>query len=110
MFNSGRVVTTAAFQVWATADEAVQRRNGVLAALPPYALSYDPTVIPQLGKVYVKLGESPAPAGFYYPAERPGDSRDRRAGGRQRRAGTRRAGNPSPGRHCDEEVTGCPSR
>ena len=70
MFNSGRVVSTAAFQVWATANEAVQRHNGLLAALPPYALSYDPTVIPQLGKVLVKLGITGA-AGFYYPPSDP---------------------------------------
>jgi len=70
MFNSGRVVNTAAFQVWATANEALQRRNGLLAALPPYALSYDPTVIAQLGKVYAKLGITGA-AGFYYPPSDP---------------------------------------
>jgi cytochrome c oxidase subunit II len=70
MFNSGRVVNTAAFQVWATANEALQRRNGLLAALPPYALSYDPTVVAQLGKVYAKLGITGA-AGFYYPPSDP---------------------------------------
>jgi cytochrome c oxidase subunit 2 len=70
MFNSGQVVTPAAFQAWATTTEAVQRRQGVLAALPPYALAYDPTVVPQLGKVYAKLGITGA-AGFYYPPSDP---------------------------------------
>ncbi|MGO9221683.1 MAG: cytochrome c oxidase subunit II [Streptosporangiaceae bacterium] len=70
MFGSGRVTTPAAFLVWATANEAAQRRNGLLAALPPYSLTYDPTTIPQLGKVLVKLGITGAP-GFYYPPSDP---------------------------------------
>ena len=70
MFNSGRVVTPQAFQVWAAHTEAVQRRLGMLAALPPYSLTYDPTVIPQLGKVLVKLGITGA-AGYYYPTSDP---------------------------------------
>jgi len=70
MFGSGRITTTAAFQTWATANERLQRRNGLLAALPPYALSYDPTVIPQMGKVLVKLGITGG-AGYYYPPSDP---------------------------------------
>ena len=30
--------------------QAKEQADGVLADLPPYALTYDPTVIPQLGK------------------------------------------------------------
>ncbi len=70
MFDSGRVTTPAVFETWATANQRLQQRNGLLAALPPYSLTYDPTVIPQLGKVLVKLGITGAP-GFYYPPSDP---------------------------------------
>jgi cytochrome c oxidase subunit 2 len=70
MFDSGRVTTAAAFQVWAQANELAQRKSGLLAALPPYSLAYDPTVIPQLGKAMVKLGITGA-GGFYYPPQDP---------------------------------------
>jgi cytochrome c oxidase subunit 2 len=70
MFDYGRVITPAAFQVWARANEQIQRQKGVLAALPPYSLTYDPTVIPQLGKVLVKAGITGA-GGFYYPPSDP---------------------------------------
>jgi cytochrome c oxidase subunit II len=70
MFNSGQVVTTAAFLAWATRTQSVERRQGVLAALPPYALAYDPTVVPQLGNAFAKLGITGA-AGFYYPPSDP---------------------------------------
>ena len=50
--------------------QAKEQSDGVLAALPPYALTYDPTVIPQLGKNLVTvIGITGAP-GYYYP---PGD-------------------------------------
>ncbi len=70
MFNSGRVVTADAFQVWARANQVAEARSGLLRSLPPYALAYDPTVIPQLGKVLVKLGITGA-AGYYYPPQDP---------------------------------------
>jgi hypothetical protein len=70
MFDSGRITTPAVFETWATANQRLQQRNGLLAALPPYSLTYDPTVIPQLGKVLVKLGITGAP-GFYYPPSDP---------------------------------------
>jgi cytochrome c oxidase subunit 2 len=70
MFDYGKVITPAAFQVWARANEQIQRQKGVLAALPPYSLTYDPTVIPQLGKVLVKAGITGA-GGFYYPPSDP---------------------------------------
>ena len=55
MFNYGHVVTPAAFQVWARGLQAREARIGILRDLPPYALTYDPTVIPQLGKDIVKV-------------------------------------------------------
>jgi cytochrome c oxidase subunit 2 len=70
MFNSGRVVTPTAFQTWARANQLAEARSGVLRTLPPYALAYDPTVIPQLGKVLVKLGITGG-AGYYYPPQDP---------------------------------------
>ena len=40
--------------------------DGVLAALPPYALTYDPTVVPQLSKNIVKIDGITGAAGYYY--------------------------------------------
>jgi cytochrome c oxidase subunit 2 len=71
MFDSGRVVTTAAFLAWATRTQSAERRQGVLAALPPYALSYDPTVIPQLGQQVVKVAGITGANGYYYPPSDP---------------------------------------
>ena len=69
MFNYGRVVTQSAFQSWASGVQAKEQSDGVLAALPPYALTYDPTVIPQLGKNLVTVvGITGAPGYFYGPA------------------------------------------
>ena len=70
MFNSGQVVTPAVFQTWAIRNEQIQRRKGVLAALPPYATTYDPTVIPNIGKVLIQNGITGA-AGYYYPTSDP---------------------------------------
>ena len=44
--------------------------KGVLAALPPYATTYDPTVIPNIGKVLIENGITGA-AGYYYPPSDP---------------------------------------
>ena len=40
----------------------------MLAALPRYALTYDPTVIPQLGKDLVKVVGITGANGYYYPS------------------------------------------
>ena len=45
--------------------------DGVLAALPPYALTYDPTVVPQLGKNLPKIDGITGAAGYYYPPSDP---------------------------------------
>jgi cytochrome c oxidase subunit II len=69
MFNYGSVVSPAAFQTWALATLAREQRTGVLAILPPFANTYDPTVIPQLGKAMVKIvGITGAPGYYYSPA------------------------------------------
>ena len=68
MFNYGRVVNPAAFQVWARGLQAREARIGLLRDLPPYALTYDPTVIPQLGKDIVKVAGITGANGYYYPS------------------------------------------
>jgi cytochrome c oxidase subunit 2 len=71
MYNSGQVLTQAAFQSWASGIESKERGDGVLAALPPYATTYDPTVIPQIrGSLRKVLQISGAP-GYYYPPTDP---------------------------------------
>jgi cytochrome c oxidase subunit 2 len=71
MFDTGYVVSPAAFAAWATRTQLAERRDGLLAALPPYSTNYDPTVIPQLGKALVKVvGVTGAP-GYYYPPTDP---------------------------------------
>jgi cytochrome c oxidase subunit 2 len=71
MFNYGHIVPQAAFQVWARGMQAKEASNGILAALPPYAPSYDPTVIPQLGQSLVKIVGVTGAAGYYYPPQDP---------------------------------------
>jgi cytochrome c oxidase subunit II len=69
MYNYGRVETQSAFQAWASGVQATEQSDGVLASLPPFALTYDPTVIPQLGKNLTKVvGITGAPGYFYGPA------------------------------------------
>ena len=69
MFNYGDVVSQSAFAAWASGVQAQEKANGVLALLPPFALTYDPTVIPQLGKALVTIvGVTGAPGYYYGPA------------------------------------------
>ena len=68
MFNPGEVVPVAAFQRWAAATR-IQLAD-VTRILPPYALTYDPTVVPQMNKAMVKAGISGA-NGYYYPPSDP---------------------------------------
>ena len=69
MFNYGHVVTPAAFQAWARGLQAREARIGLLRDLPPYALTYDPTVIPQLGQDIVKVAGITGANGYYYPSQ-----------------------------------------
>ena len=71
MYNYGHVVPQAEFQSWARGVQAKEQANGILAALPPYALTYDPTVIPQLGKNLPKIDQITGAAGYYYPPSDP---------------------------------------
>jgi cytochrome c oxidase subunit 2 len=69
MFHTGYVVSPAAFQAWATRIQAQERADGVLTALPRFALTYDPTVIPTLGKDLVKVAGITGANGYYYPSQ-----------------------------------------
>jgi hypothetical protein len=51
--------------------QLTQARNGILAALPPYALTYDPTLIPQLGSSLVKIVGLTGSPGYFYPPQDP---------------------------------------
>jgi cytochrome c oxidase subunit 2 len=68
MYNYGKVVSAADFQTWATASQAQLAK--VTKILPPYALTYDPTVVPQLGQDVVKVAGITGANGYYY---NPGD-------------------------------------
>jgi cytochrome c oxidase subunit II len=71
MYNYGHVVPQAEFQSWARGVQAKEQANGILAALPPYTLTYDPTVIPQLGANLPKIDGITGAAGYYYPPSDP---------------------------------------
>ncbi|MGH3191618.1 MAG: cytochrome c oxidase subunit II [Streptosporangiaceae bacterium] len=71
MFTYGKVESQAAFRSWATGVQAKEAADGVLAALPPYALTYDPTVVPQLGASLPKIDGITGAAGYYYPPTDP---------------------------------------
>ncbi len=65
MYNFGQVVSVSAFQAWAHQTETTMAK--ITAILPPYSLTYDPTVVPVLGKVLVQLGLTGAGGGYYNP-------------------------------------------
>jgi cytochrome c oxidase subunit II len=67
MYDYGQVVSVSAFQAWAHQTETTMAK--ITAMLPPYALTYDPTVVPVLGKVLVQLGLTGAGGGYYNPAD-----------------------------------------
>ncbi|HEY0933088.1 MAG TPA: cytochrome c oxidase subunit II [Trebonia sp.] len=71
MTTSGTVLTQSGFQTWATGVQAREQSDGVLTALPAYALTYDPTVIPQLGKNIVQIDGITGAAGYYYGSADP---------------------------------------
>jgi len=68
MFNYGRVVTPAVFTAWARSLQAREAKIGILQALPPYALTYNPTVIPQLGQDLVKVAAITGANGYWTPS------------------------------------------
>ena len=68
MFDYGRVVSVAVFKAWAARTEV--RLAAVTRILPPYASTYDPTVVPQINKAMAKAGIGGA-NGYYYPPNDP---------------------------------------
>jgi len=68
MFDYGKAVSPAAFHIWAQATET--HLVAVTKLLPPYALTYDPTVVPQMSKAMVAAGLTGG-AGLYYPPTDP---------------------------------------
>jgi len=67
MFDYGRVLPASQFESWATTTEA--QMTSITRMLPPYATTYDPTVIPKLGQVLLKLGITGSGGGFYSPQD-----------------------------------------
>jgi cytochrome c oxidase subunit II len=68
MFDYGKVTSVAAFKAWAAATEA--SLTSITKMLPPYATTYDPTVVPQINKAMAKSGITGA-NGYYYPPNDP---------------------------------------
>jgi cytochrome c oxidase subunit 2 len=68
MFNYGKVVSVTDFQAWAA--RARTQLAAITALLPPYATSYDPTLVPQINKAMAKAGIAGA-NGYYYPPNDP---------------------------------------
>jgi cytochrome c oxidase subunit II len=68
MFDYGKVVSVAAFTAWA--DKTEVQLTAVTKMLPPYASTYDPTVVPQINKAMAKAGIGGA-NGYYYPPNDP---------------------------------------
>jgi cytochrome c oxidase subunit 2 len=68
MFNYGHVVSPAAFASWAKSTQT--QLVSVTKILPPYATTYDPTVIPNINKAMAKSGITGA-NGYYYPPQDP---------------------------------------
>ena len=68
MFDYGKAVSVSAFRSWARGTET--QLASVTKLLPPYALTYDPTVVAQMSKAMVAAGLSGG-AGLYYPPNDP---------------------------------------
>jgi len=68
MVNQGKVVSVTAFEAWARKTEA--QLTSITKMLPPYATTYDPTVVAQINKAMAKAGIAGA-NGYYYPPQDP---------------------------------------
>jgi cytochrome c oxidase subunit 2 len=68
MFDYGQAVSVSAFDAWARGTET--QLASVTKILPPYALTYDPTVVAQMSKAMVAAGLTGG-AGLYYPPTDP---------------------------------------
>jgi len=68
MFDYGTALPASGFQTWASGAET--HLAAVTKMLPPYALTYDPTVVAQMSKAMVAGGFTGG-AGLYYPPTDP---------------------------------------
>ncbi len=68
MTTTGQVMSVSAFKAWAAATRI--QLAALTRILPPYALTYDPNSVKQLGAAFVKVGLSGA-GGNYYGAQYP---------------------------------------
>jgi len=66
MYDTGQVMSDSDFMAWTQATKT--KLADVTKILPPYALTYDPTIIP-VGKVNEELGLTSAGGGYYNPAD-----------------------------------------
>jgi len=71
MYNQGKVESQTDFETWASGLQVREGSDGLLSALPAYSLTYDPTVVPQLGQAVVKVDGITGAAGYYYPPSDP---------------------------------------
>jgi cytochrome c oxidase subunit II len=67
MYDYGKVESVPDFVSWAHSSEI--QLASVTKLLPPYALTYDPTVLANVGKVNQALGLTSAGGGYYNPAD-----------------------------------------
>ena len=67
MYDYGKVVSASDFMSWAQSTQT--SLASVTKILPPYALTYDPTVLAKVGKVNEDLGLTSAGGGYYNPAD-----------------------------------------
>jgi cytochrome c oxidase subunit II len=65
MTTTGQVMSVSAFRAWAAATRV--QLAALTRILPPYALTYDPNAVPQLGKAFHQAGLSGAGGNYYGP-------------------------------------------
>jgi cytochrome c oxidase subunit 2 len=65
MTTAGQVMSVSAFKAWAAATRV--QLAALTRILPPYALTYDPNAVPQLGKAFHQAGLSGAGGNYYGP-------------------------------------------
>jgi cytochrome c oxidase subunit 2 len=65
MTTTGQVMSVSAFKAWAAATRV--QLAALTRILPPYALTYDPNSVKQLGASFVKAGLSGAGGNYYGP-------------------------------------------
>jgi cytochrome c oxidase subunit II len=65
MYDYGQVMSKAGFQQWATSTET--QLTSVTKLLPPYSLTYNPDLVPQLGKALTSAGLTGAGGQYYGP-------------------------------------------